>query len=191
MPASCCTSCAAAACWRWLASQLLATPPATCTRSLRPAIGSSCQSWAQVCAGPGRLGWGGLDGTLAAGGGGLSEERRPACMAACLLGLTAVMRAPSAVACCTALPYKSTPRAGRLPAGVDALDVCKRLLAHFSVEPSQYQIGRSKLFFRAGVLGQLEDAAARMQRWVGRWVGRWAGGFQASGSHAAMHGSVS
>ncbi len=61
--------------------------------------------------------------------------------------------------------FTASPRlAGPLPAGVSALDVCKRLLAHFRVDDSQYQIGRTRLFFRAGILGQLEEAAARMQR---------------------------
>ncbi|KAL4423973.1 hypothetical protein ABPG75_001274 [Micractinium tetrahymenae] len=48
--------------------------------------------------------------------------------------------------------------------GADGLEVCRQLLAHFKVDPSQYQIGRTRLFFRAGVLGQLEDAATRMQK---------------------------
>lgn len=46
---------------------------------------------------------------------------------------------------------------------MSVLDACKQVLAHFGVDDSQYQIGRRRLFFRAGVLGQLEDAAARMQ----------------------------
>lgn len=45
-----------------------------------------------------------------------------------------------------------------------ALDVCQRLLRHFNVDPRMYQVGRTKLFFRAGVLGQLEDTWARIQR---------------------------
>ena len=44
------------------------------------------------------------------------------------------------------------------------LEVCKGLLAQFGVRPEQYQIGRSKLFFRAGVLGQLEDSATRINK---------------------------
>ncbi len=52
-------------------------------------------------------------------------------------------------------------RAGK---GQPLLEVCKGLLAQFGVRPEQYQIGRSKLFFRAGVLGQLEDAAVRINR---------------------------
>ncbi|PSC73257.1 myosin-1-like [Micractinium conductrix] len=54
--------------------------------------------------------------------------------------------------------------AGPLPPGADCLEVCHQLLDHFRLEASQYRIGRTRLFFRAGVLGQLEDAAARMQR---------------------------
>jgi hypothetical protein len=46
------------------------------------------------------------------------------------------------------------------------LEVCKGLLAQFGVRPEQYQIGRSKLFFRAGVLGQLEDSATRINKCV-------------------------
>ncbi|PRW61206.1 myosin-1-like isoform X1 [Chlorella sorokiniana] len=52
---------------------------------------------------------------------------------------------------------------GPLPVGVSVLDVCRQVLAHFGVDESQYQIGRTRLFFRAGVLGHLEDVAARMQ----------------------------
>lgn len=44
------------------------------------------------------------------------------------------------------------------------LDTCKELLKKFGVKEEQYQIGRTKLFFRAGVLGQLEDAATRINR---------------------------
>ncbi|KAK9866994.1 hypothetical protein WJX84_009703, partial [Apatococcus fuscideae] len=46
------------------------------------------------------------------------------------------------------------------------LQTCKKLLAHFRVDASMYQIGHSKIFFRAGVLGQLEDLWARVQRSV-------------------------
>ncbi len=48
--------------------------------------------------------------------------------------------------------------------GEAVLDTCKALLAQFGVKPEQYQIGHTKLFFRAGVLGQLEDAATRINR---------------------------
>lgn len=48
--------------------------------------------------------------------------------------------------------------------GEAVLDTCKALLVQFGVKPEQYQIGRTKLFFRAGVLGQLEDAATRINR---------------------------
>jgi myosin-5 len=52
-------------------------------------------------------------------------------------------------------------RAGK---GEQVLEVCKGLLAKFGVRPEQYQIGRTKLFFRAGVLGQLEDNVTRINR---------------------------
>ncbi len=48
--------------------------------------------------------------------------------------------------------------------GEPVLDICKQLLSKFGVKPEQYQIGRTKLFFRAGVLGQLEDAATRINK---------------------------
>ena len=48
--------------------------------------------------------------------------------------------------------------------GEQVLEVCKGLLAKFGVRREQYQIGRTKLFFRAGVLGQLEDAVTRINR---------------------------
>jgi len=41
------------------------------------------------------------------------------------------------------------------------LDTCKSLLNHFRVDKSQYQTGKTMLFFRAGVLGQLEDHVLR------------------------------
>jgi myosin-5 len=55
---------------------------------------------------------------------------------------------------------------GPLPAGLSPLDVCKRLLSHLGVDPSLYQIGRTKLFFRAGVLGRLEDRVIRINKAV-------------------------
>ena len=48
--------------------------------------------------------------------------------------------------------------------GGDALEVCKQLLREFRIPPDMYQIGRTKLFFRAGVLGHLEDTSARLNR---------------------------
>ena len=48
--------------------------------------------------------------------------------------------------------------------GEPVLETCKQLLSKFGVKPEQYQIGRTKLFFRAGVLGQLEDAATRINK---------------------------
>lgn len=55
---------------------------------------------------------------------------------------------------------------GQIPKGTTALDISQRLLDHFGVDPGLYQIGRTKLFFRAGVLGQLEDRANRIMRSV-------------------------
>jgi len=43
-------------------------------------------------------------------------------------------------------------------------DAVLRLLAAFKVEAGSYQVGRSKVFFRPGVLGYVEDTWARMQR---------------------------
>lgn len=55
-------------------------------------------------------------------------------------------------------------RANPTGKGEPVLDTCKRLLDKFGVKLEQYQIGRTKLFFRAGVLGQLEDAATRINK---------------------------
>ncbi|KAL3154153.1 hypothetical protein ABBQ32_013677 [Trebouxia sp. C0010 RCD-2024] len=56
-----------------------------------------------------------------------------------------------------------TPKArGKAKGG--ALDMCKALLEEFRVEGSMYQMGRTRIFFRAGVLGHLEDTWARIQR---------------------------
>ncbi|DBA67096.1 TPA: hypothetical protein ACH3X2_001422 [Trebouxia sp. C0005] len=58
-----------------------------------------------------------------------------------------------------------TPKArGKAKGG--ALDMCKALLEEFRVEGSMYQMGKTRLFFRAGVLGHLEDTWARIQRSV-------------------------
>ena len=46
----------------------------------------------------------------------------------------------------------------------NALEVCKQLLVEFRIPADMYQIGRTKLFFRAGVLGHLEDTSARLNR---------------------------
>ena len=48
--------------------------------------------------------------------------------------------------------------------GRSPLDVCKELLAEFRIPEDMYQVGRTKLFFRAGVLGHLEDTSARINR---------------------------
>lgn len=42
--------------------------------------------------------------------------------------------------------------------------MCKALLEEFRVESSMYQMGKTRIFFRAGVLGHLEDTWARIQR---------------------------
>lgn len=47
-----------------------------------------------------------------------------------------------------------------------ALEICHRLLEHFGVGSEFHQVGRTKVFFRAGVLGQLEDRATRVVRSV-------------------------
>lgn len=61
-------------------------------------------------------------------------------------------------------PYLLDLCADKLPKGMSALDICTRLLRHFNVDPRMYQVGKTRLFFRAGVLGQLEDTWARIQR---------------------------
>jgi len=45
----------------------------------------------------------------------------------------------------------------------DALEACRKLVDKFGLEPSQYQVGRTKIFFRPGVLGFVEDKWAAMQ----------------------------
>ena len=45
-----------------------------------------------------------------------------------------------------------------------ALGMTKQLLRHFRIDPALYQIGRSKLFLRAGVLGHLEGLRTRILR---------------------------
>ena len=47
----------------------------------------------------------------------------------------------------------------------DALEVSSRVLRHFGVGEELYRVGRTKLFFRAGVLGLLEDVRARILRY--------------------------
>jgi len=41
--------------------------------------------------------------------------------------------------------------------GLAPLEICTALLEHFRVDPASYLVGKRKLFFRAGVLGHLED----------------------------------
>ena len=45
-----------------------------------------------------------------------------------------------------------------------ALDMCKALLEEFRVASGMFQMGKTRLFFRAGVLGHLEDTWARIQK---------------------------
>jgi len=46
-------------------------------------------------------------------------------------------------------------------AKLTALETSKALLNHFRIDESVYQVGKTKLFFRAGVLGHLEDHVLR------------------------------
>lgn len=63
------------------------------------------------------------------------------------------------------LPGKQSPvLRGCAGSGAAAVAACRALLERFEVAPDQFQVGRTKLFFRAGVLGRLEDAAARINR---------------------------
>ena len=62
---------------------------------------------------------------------------------------------------------------GQLPAGVTTMDICRRLLEHFAVQSDLYQVGHTKIFFRAGVLGQLEDRATRMVRSALKVQSKW------------------
>uniref|UniRef100_A0A061S4R7 Myosin-1-like isoform x1 n=1 Tax=Tetraselmis sp. GSL018 TaxID=582737 RepID=A0A061S4R7_9CHLO len=48
--------------------------------------------------------------------------------------------------------------------GPAALEVCRDILRQFHIDPSMYQVGRTKLFFRAGLLGRMEDTWERMVR---------------------------
>lgn len=45
-----------------------------------------------------------------------------------------------------------------------ALEMCKALLEEFRVATGMFQMGKTRIFFRAGVLGQLEDTWAHIQR---------------------------
>lgn len=40
---------------------------------------------------------------------------------------------------------------------MDGKKACEKLLAAMQLEENEYRIGNTKVFFRAGVLGQLED----------------------------------
>eukprot|EP00854_Cymbomonas_tetramitiformis_P001340 gene1340-1938_t len=47
------------------------------------------------------------------------------------------------------------------PKGSDAIQGCKTILRHFRIEDSMFQVGKSKLFMRAGQIGQMEDLRSR------------------------------
>jgi myosin heavy subunit len=55
---------------------------------------------------------------------------------------------------------------GQLPTDMSPLNLCTHLLMHFGISEAAYQVGKRSIFFRAGVLGQLEDRLASMQRCV-------------------------
>ena len=42
------------------------------------------------------------------------------------------------------------------------LEMCQRILKQFQIDPAMYQVGHTKLFFRAGLLGRMEDTWERM-----------------------------
>mmetsp|Transcript_33071 Transcript_33071/g.93600 ORF Transcript_33071/g.93600 Transcript_33071/m.93600 type:complete len:1272 (+) Transcript_33071:218-4033(+) len=42
------------------------------------------------------------------------------------------------------------------------LEVCQKILRQFQIDPAMYQVGHTKLFFRAGLLGRMEDTWERM-----------------------------
>lgn len=48
--------------------------------------------------------------------------------------------------------------------GKGALDIAQQLLQHFRVDAKLFQIGHTKIFLRAGVLGSLEDLRSRILR---------------------------
>lgn len=146
-PRSCCTSCAAAACWRWRASRRRDTPPDTCTTSLRSGTATCCRTRAQV---------GGRHGQAAT-----SWAAGRCCTALC--ARAACMVPDSDLGTLDSLAHtwcsSSVPFAMLLPwnagQGGDSLEVCRQLLAHFKVEPSQYQIGRTRRGGGAGTWRQL------------------------------------
>ena len=45
------------------------------------------------------------------------------------------------------------------------LEMCKALLEEFRVATGMFQMVKTRVFFRAGVLGHLEDTWARIQRY--------------------------
>ena len=95
--------------------------------------------------------------------------RPPALRGAAAAGQRRRPRGPAAregcMSLCCARSGGLTPHgARRAGGGAAAVAACRDLLAHFEVTADQFQVGRTKLFFRAGVLGRLEDAAARINR---------------------------
>eukprot|EP00798_Chlamydomonas_sp_ICE-L_P007452 gene7452-592_t len=47
--------------------------------------------------------------------------------------------------------------------GANSIEACRELLSKFGLTSEQYQLGKTKVFFRPGVLGYVEDLWARMQ----------------------------
>ena len=95
--------------------------------------------------------------------------RPPALRGAAAAGQRRRPRGPAAregcMSLCCARSGGLTPHGARhAGGGAAAVAACRDLLAHFEVTADQFQVGRTKLFFRAGVLGRLEDAAARINR---------------------------
>lgn len=48
-----------------------------------------------------------------------------------------------------------------LAPGADTKALCRAVLAHFNIDESLFQFGKTKLFMRAGQIGQMEDLRAR------------------------------
>ncbi|GFR42870.1 hypothetical protein Agub_g3861, partial [Astrephomene gubernaculifera] len=61
------------------------------------------------------------------------------------------------------LPPEEQLSLARQQRGSDSRQTCLALLDKFGLKPGQYQLGRTKVFFRPGVLGLVEDRWARMQ----------------------------
>ncbi|KAF5838685.1 hypothetical protein DUNSADRAFT_2380 [Dunaliella salina] len=63
----------------------------------------------------------------------------------------------------TLLAAAESVKSGKQVLQGNALEACRKLVDKFGLEPSQYQVGRTKIFFRPGVLGFVEDKWAAMQ----------------------------